>query len=60
MLNTEKMLTLEWIGQTGASLCWIVSVFIYGLSSMGDWLQLGAASCWMLSNIASVVSFKRS
>ena len=62
----EKMLSFEWLGQTGASLCWIISVFVYGFSkgdqlelSTGDWLQLMAASCWMLSNIASVISIKR-
>lgn len=52
----RKMLSLEWLGQTLASLCWIVSVFVYGIGSTGDWLQLGAASCWMLSNIATIVT----
>ena len=51
-----KMLSLEWLGQTVASLCWIVSVVVYGIGSIGDWLQLGAASSWMLSNIATVVN----
>ena len=45
----SKMMSFEWIGQTLASLCWIISVFIYGISSTGDWLQLMAASSWMLS-----------
>tara|TARA_B100000003_G_scaffold52595_1_gene46297 strand:+ start:63 stop:260 length:198 start_codon:yes stop_codon:yes gene_type:complete len=53
-----KMLSLEWLGQTLASLCWIISVFVYGIESAGDWLQLGAASCWMLSNIATIVAIK--
>ena len=53
----EKMLSLEWLGQTVASLCWIASVFAYGnLESLGDWLQLVASSSWMISNIASVMS----
>jgi len=52
------MLSFEWLGQTAASLCWIISVFVYGLSSTGDWLQLGAASCWMVANLATVVSSK--
>lgn len=63
MLDTEKMMKFEWIGQTLASLCWIISVFVYGYAngdtldpSTGDWLQLAAASSWMLSNIASVIS----
>ena len=32
----------------------IVSVFVYGISSTGDWLQLGAASCWMVANLATL------
>ena len=52
----SKMMSFEWIGQTLASLCWIISVFIYGISSTGDWLQLMAASSWMLSNVASILS----
>ena len=55
-----KMLSFEWLGQTLASLCWIISVFSYGISSTGDWLQLMAASSWMLSNIASVIFIKES
>lgn len=51
-----KMLRLEWIGQTVASLCWIVSVFSYGISETGDWLQLGAASAWLLANIAAAMT----
>ena len=56
----SKMMSFEWIGQTFASLCWIISVFVYGLSSTGDWLQLMAASSWMLSNIASIIVIKES
>lgn len=62
MLNVEKMVSFEWLGQTLASLCWIVSVFVYVYAnsdvlvmSTGDWLQLAAASCWMVSNIASAI-----
>ena len=51
----EKILTFEWLGQTFASALWIVSVFTYGISSTGDWLQLFAATSWMVSNIASVM-----
>jgi len=53
-----KMMSIEWLGQTIASGSWIVSVFVYGLVSTGDYLQLVAASSWMLSNIASVISIK--
>ena len=53
-----KMMSIEWLGQTIASGSWIISVFVYGLSSAGDYLQLVAASSWMLSNIAAVISIK--
>ena len=55
-----KMMSFEWIGQTLASLCWMISVFVYGITSTGDWLQLMAASSWMLSNIASILIIKES
>ena len=54
----NKMMSLEWVGQTVASGAWIVSVFVYGLASTGDYLQLVAASSWMLSNVAAVISIK--
>ncbi len=50
-----RALRIEWLGQTVASLCWIASVFTYGISSTGDWLQLAAASAWLLANIASLL-----
>ena len=56
--SLEKMLCFEWLGQTLASLCWIGSVLAYGISSSGDWLQLCAASSWLLANIASAVTAK--
>ena len=56
----SKMMSFEWKGQTLASLCWMISVFAYGISSTGDWLQLMAASSWMLSNIASIIIIKES
>ena len=62
MLNKEKMLSLEWLGQTAASACWIVSVFVYSDGALpgnaGDWLQLAAASSWMIANMASILSLK--
>ena len=52
----SKMMRIEWLGQTLASLFWIISVFAYGgPEGLGDWLQLMAASSWMLSNIASIM-----
>ena len=62
--TVDKMKSIPWLGQTLASLCWIVSVFVYGFAngemSNGDWLQLAAASCWMVSNIASVMPVGKS
>ena len=52
----RKMMSVGWMGQTVASLCWILSVFAYGISTTGDWLQLCAASSWMVSNIAAIVT----
>jgi len=53
--RVQKMMRISWLGQTLASLCWIISVFVYGISGTGDWLQLAAASCWMVSNISSII-----
>ncbi len=49
-----RVLRIEWLGQTVASICWIASVLAYGISSSGDWLQLCAASSWLSANIAAV------
>ena len=51
----SRMLRLEWLGQTVASVCWIVSVFLYGIEKAADVLQLAAASSWMVANVASLV-----
>ena len=47
--------SLSWLGQTAASLCWIGSMLVTGVESGGDWLQLCAASAWLMANIASLV-----
>ena len=52
----ERLSSLEWLGQTAASVCWMASMLAYGISSTGDWLQLFAASAWLLANIAAVVA----
>ena len=52
----SKVMTVGWLGQTTASLCWILSAFAYGISTTGDWMQLFAASSWMISNIAAIFS----
>lgn len=54
----DKVLRVEWIGQTVASLCWIVSVFVYEISGPGDVLQLCAASAWLVANLAAAFSAK--
>lgn len=50
----RRAFRISWLGQTTASLAWIVSVFSYGISGTGDWLQLLAASSWFLANIAGL------
>ena len=52
----KRALKVEWLGQTAASIFWIASVFSYGVSSTGDWLQLCAASAWFVANIASITT----
>ena len=52
----SRMLRLEWLGQMAASLCWMASVFCYGLNSAGDWLQLAAAGSWLIANLASIAT----
>ena len=47
---------LTWLGQTAASIFWISSMLISGLDSPGAWLQLCAASAWLLANIATFVT----
>lgn len=54
----KKVLSIEWLGQTVASVCWICSVLAYGVQSVGDWLQLCAASAWLLASIAAVMALK--
>ncbi len=51
-----RVLRVEWLGQTIASLCWIISVFVYEISGPGDVLQLCAASAWLMANIAVAVA----
>tara|TARA_B100001939_G_C16857410_1_gene580241 strand:- start:134 stop:301 length:168 start_codon:yes stop_codon:yes gene_type:complete len=44
---------LSIIFQLIASISWMVSTFFYGLSGVGDYLQLLASSAWTVSNIIS-------
>ncbi len=50
----KRVLRIEWLGQTAASLFWIASVFTYGITATGDWLQLFAASAWLVANVAAL------
>ena len=54
-----RALTIGWLGQTVASVCWIGSMLAYGIQSEGDWLQLCAASAWLLANIATLANAHR-
>jgi len=51
---TAKAMSVEWLGQTIASIAWIGSVFLYGITESGDWLQLIAGLSWFVANIASL------
>ena len=54
MTMRSRVLRIEWLGQTAASACWIASVFSYGVTSAGDYLQLAAASAWLLANLSAL------
>ena len=51
-----KVRSIEWLGQTAASVCWVGSMLTYGIRSSGDWLQLFAASAWLLANIVAIAT----
>ena len=51
----DRLCRPERLGQVVASLCWIASTLTYGVVSGGDWLQLFAASAWLLANLAAIV-----
>ena len=55
----KKSLGIEWYGQTAASLCWMASVFVYGIDGTGDLLQLCAASAWLIANIFTAVTTQK-
>ena len=56
--RSEWLLRVERLGQTTASLLWIGSIVIYGINAPGDWLQLCAASAWLLANIVALGTTK--
>ena len=47
---------LDWIGQMMASMLWAASVFAYGITSIGDVLQLCAALAWIVANLFSFMN----
>lgn len=51
-----RVRSIAWLGQTAASVCWIGSMLTDGIRSSGDWLQLFAASAWLLANIAAIAT----
>ena len=51
-----RLRSIKWLGQTAASLFWIGSLLTTGIGSTGDWLQLCAASAWLIANIATLVT----
>ena len=51
-----RVRSIQWLGQTAASVCWIGSMLTSGIKSSGDWLQLFAASAWLLANIAAIAT----
>ena len=53
-IKMKKLMEAEWLGQTVASLCWIFSMYYYGLDSVGDKLQLCAGVTWFIANMASL------
>lgn len=52
--RVAKLRSIEWLGQIFASSCWMTSMAFYGLDSLGDWLQLCAATAWTVANVASL------
>ena len=52
----HKHIYLNQLAQTFASICWIASMFAYGIESDGDWLQLVSGSAWLFANMSSSIS----
>ena len=54
--TTRRAFNVEWLGQMMASVLWALSVFVYGINSTGDVLQLCAALAWMIANVAALMN----
>ena len=57
LVRPRRPIGIGWIGQTAASILWIASVFVYGISETGDLLQLAAASAWLIANLSVAIPF---
>lgn len=55
----SRLLRPERLGQTLASLFWLGSVAAYGVSVAGDWLQVMAASSWLIANLVACLDLDR-
>tara|TARA_Y100000591_G_scaffold179275_1_gene154804 strand:+ start:1785 stop:1973 length:189 start_codon:yes stop_codon:yes gene_type:complete len=51
LIKPYKNLSITLIFQLIASTSWMVSIFIYGSFSLGDYFQLLASSAWTIANI---------
>ena len=50
-MSIKNNFNIIWLLQLIASTSWIVSIFIYGSFTAGDFFQLIAASAWTVANI---------
>ena len=51
----KKNFNISWLCQSIASTSWIISVFVYGTFTSGDYFQLLAASAWTTGNIFNIL-----
>tara|TARA_B100001750_G_C14891249_1_gene295227 strand:+ start:286 stop:477 length:192 start_codon:yes stop_codon:yes gene_type:complete len=49
--KSKYNVSLIWLFQLIASTSWMISVFLYGSLSAGDYFQLIASSTWTIANI---------
>ena len=58
-IQRSSQIQLDWLGQMIASILWATSVFVYGITSTGDLLQLCAALAWMAANVSVLLRTQR-
>ena len=56
MKRSLPIFNVGWLGQMVASILWALSVFVYGITTTGDVLQLCAALAWTIANLATLKS----